>query len=189
MSPYDAFRAREQSLEEAYFRKKDAELVEKLRKVFETKRTKEELRKLTGITSEEVLDQLVSLEISGELLSAFRLYPLVEMAWADGAFDTKEARAVLNAAAQMGVPKDSQVMQRLEYWLHNGPREDARAAWRAYASELRKTLSPKELAEFREDLLKHAKEISEASGGILGMFFQVSPQEHRVIEEIRKALT
>lgn len=189
MSPYDAFRAREQSLEEAYFRKKDAELVEKLRKVFETRRTKEELRKATGITSDEVLDRLVNLSVTGEMLSAFRLYPLVEVAWADGSFDRREAAAVVNAAVRMGVPRDSEVLKRLEDWLHHGPSEDMRAAWRAYAAELRKSLSPAQLAEFRDDLLKYAREVSEASGGVLGVFFRVGSDEHRAIEEIRRLLS
>jgi hypothetical protein len=35
----------------------------------------------------------------------------------------------------------------------------------------------------------HAKDVAEASGGILGAFFQISPSEHHVIDAIKKALT
>ncbi len=41
----------------------------------------------------------------------------------------------------------------------------------AFAAELRKTLTPKELDGFRADLLRYAKTVAEASGGILGIVF------------------
>ena len=61
----DPFVARGRSFEEAYFRRKDEELVSKLRKIFQTKLSKEELRKSTGVENEEVLDRLVSLNLRG----------------------------------------------------------------------------------------------------------------------------
>ncbi len=187
--PSDAFSDRARSYEEGYFRNKDADLVNRLRSVFEAKRTREELSKVSGITNEQVLDRLVNLSLSGEMLTVFRLYPLVEIAWADGSFDKAEAEAVIHAAVKLGVPRESQAIKRLEEWLHRGPNEDARAAWRLFAAELCKVLNPKELAAFREDLLKNAKAVAEASGGLLGVFFQVSSGEHRVLEAITTALT
>lgn len=185
----DQFAARGRSLEEGYFRTKDADLVEKLRKVFETSRNKEELSKATGITNDEVLQRLVNLSIRGELLTAFKLYPLVEIVWADGSFDKAESEAVVSAAIKLGIPRDSESIKRLKDWLERGPTEDGRAAWRMFAAELRKTLNPKELATFRDDLLKYAHSVAEASGGIFGVFLQVSPEEKKVIEVIQKALT
>lgn len=189
LSTHDAFHARGRSLEEAYFRTKDAELVEKLSRIFHAKLDKEALRAASGITNEEVLDRLIQANIRGELLTVFRLYPLVEMAWASGHCDKKEAEAVLNAAAKLGLPRDSDSIHRLEEWLARGPTPDGRAAWRMFAGELRRSLTAKELATFRHDLLVHAKDVAEASGGILGTFFQVSAKEHHVIEAIKKALT
>lgn len=188
-SGHDAFHARGQSLEEAYFRTKDAELVEKLRAVFQSKLDKEELRKKTGITNDEVLDRLILANVKGELLAAFKLYPLVEVAWADGAVDRREADAVIQAAIKVGVPKDGEAIARLREWLDRGPTHDGRAAWRMFAGELRKTLSPKELDTFRDDLLKMARKVAETSGGILDMFLQVSGAEQKVIDEIKKALS
>ena len=185
----DQFAARGRGIEEGYFKTKDADLVDKLRKVFETKRDREGLSKASGITNDEVLDRLVNLSVKGELLTAFKLYPLVEIVWADGSFDKAESEAVISAAIKQGVPRDSESITRLKYWLENGPTEEGRAAWRMFAAELKKTLNPKELATFRDDLLKYAHSVAEASGGLFGVFMQVSPEEKRVIEAIQKALT
>jgi uncharacterized tellurite resistance protein B-like protein len=186
---FDAFHARGKSLEESYFRTKDAQLVEKLRKVFQSTLDKEELRKATGITNDEVLDRLIRLNVRGELLTAFKLYPLVEIAWADGRLDKKEADAVVHAAITLGLPKDSDSLARLKEWVQRGPTPDGRAAWRMFASELRKVLSPHELNTFRDDLLKHAKAVADTSGGILDMFLNTSAAEKRVIDKIRELLT
>lgn len=185
----DPFAARGRSYEEAYFRTKDADLVAKLRSVFQSDVDKESIRKATGITNEQVLDRLVKASVRGELLTAFKLYPLIEIAWADGAFDKREAEAVVSAAVKLGVPPEGEAIRRLREWLERGPTEDGRTVWKMYAAELCKTLSEKELATFREDLLKYAKSVAEASGGVLGIFMQVSPAEQRVIDGVAKALT
>jgi hypothetical protein len=186
---HDAFESRRSTFEEAYFRKKDADLVEKLRAVFQTKRDRDELKRLTGITSDEVLDRLMAVQVNGEMLTAFKLLPLVEIAWADGACDKREADAVISAAVNHGIPKDSQALDRIKDWLHRGPNPEARKAWLMYAQELRKVLSPAELKTFREDLLHTARAIAELSGGIVSTFFTVSGGEKAVLKKITDALS
>ena len=185
---HDAFETRGNSFEEAYFRTKDAELVAKLRKVFDQKMTKDELRKAAGINDEAVLDRLAALNVHGETMTAFKLLPLVELAWADGKVTKDEAAAVLAAAVKVGVAPDSQGYARMKDWLDRGPAEDGRLAWKMYAEQLRKTLSPAELKTFHDDLLANAKKVAEASGGIFG-FSKVSPSEQKVLDAINKALT
>ncbi|MFO0828594.1 MAG: hypothetical protein U0572_10660 [Phycisphaerales bacterium] len=185
----DAFDARRRGFEEEYFRTKDAQLVDKLKRVFLSKLDKEELRKKANITNEEVLDRLVAINVRGELLTAFKLYPLVEIAWADGKVDDRETRAVLDAAVKFGVPREGAAIQGLEAWLKRGPTKDGRAAWHAFAADLRNTLTPEELGTFRKDLVRAAKTVAEASGGFLGMVFQISPAEERVLHALEQALT
>src|SRR5262252_7116726 len=136
MNRTNVFEARRASFEESYFRTKDADLVEKLRRVFQAKRDKEELRRDTGITSEEVLDRLVEVNVKGQMLTAFKLLPLVEIAWADGTYDRKEANAVIEAAIKHGIPPDSAALERIKEWLHRGPNPEARKAWYMFATEL-----------------------------------------------------
>ncbi len=189
LSPSDAFETRRAGFETEYFHKKDAQLVGKLKAVFNRKLDREELRKTTGISNDEVLDRLLAVNAKGELLLAFRLYPLVEIAWADGKVDPRETKAVIDAAIRLGVPTGSAAVKALEDWLKRGPTADGRVAWRAFAGELRKTLNPAELATFRNDLLEGAKAVAKASGGILGVAFEISGKEQRVLDGISEALT
>lgn len=186
---HDSFQERGRSLEEGYFRTQDSQLVDKLRSVFEAKLAKEQLTKATGVTNPEVLDRMIALNVRGEMAIAFKLFPLVEIAWADGSFDASESEAVINAAMKFGLASDSPAMGRLKEWLKRGPTPEGRAVWHMYAAELRKTLTPKELQEFRDNLLKHARAVAEASGGVLGLFFTESHSEKKVLTDIKKALT
>jgi hypothetical protein len=186
---HDSFAARRSSFEESYFRSRDAELVDKLKRVFDAKRDREELRKATGIADDQVLDRMMAVNAKGEMLTAFKLLPLVEIAWADGSYDQKEADAVVTAAIRHGIPRDSAALERIKEWLQRGPNPEARKAWYMYAEALRKALTPAELNTFREDLLKTARHIAEGSGGILGTFFTVSKGEKQVLKKITDALT
>jgi uncharacterized tellurite resistance protein B-like protein len=185
----DMFELRRTSFEEEYFRKKDAQQVDKLKAVFQKKLDREEIRQATGITDEVVLDRLLQLNLRGELMAAFKLFPLVEIAHADGQIDEREVRAVLEAARQQGIGPDSAAYAMLERALTEGPRADARKAWYMFAEELCKALSPEELGRFRHDLLGYAERVAEASGGILNIAFTVSANEAKVIRAIEQALT
>lgn len=186
---HSAFAARGRALEEAYFRTKDAELVEKLQRIFHDKLDKDELRRATGITDEVVLDRLIAANVRGELLTVFRLYPLVEIAWANGRVNRQEAAAVIEAAVKLGLPPESESFTRLGVWLAEGPTSEGRAAWRMFARELRRLLTPQELDEFRHDLLRYARDVADASSGILGRLIPSHPREDHVIAEIKAALT
>jgi hypothetical protein len=185
----DIFEARRASFEEEYFRKKDAQQIDKLKAVFQKKLDREEIRQATGITDEVVLDRLVQLNLRGELMAAFKLFPLVEIARADGQIDARETRAVLEAARQQGIGSDSTAYALLENALAQGPRPDARKAWYLFAEELRNVLSPEQLASFRNDLLGYAKRVAEATGGLLNIAFRISANEAKVIKAIEEALT
>lgn len=186
---HDAFDARRTSFEEGYFRQKDVELADKLREVFQMKRDREDLRRLTGITSEEVLDRMMAVNARGQMLTAFKLLPLVEIAWADGGRDKREADAVIAAAIKHGVPPDSVALERIKEWLERGPDPEARKAWYMFAQELRKVLSPSELKTFRDDLVHTARQIAELSGGFFGMFLNLSQGEKHVLQKMTDALS
>lgn len=185
----DAFEKRGQALEDEYFKTRDSQLVAKLKSVFQRTFSKDELRRTSGIQNDAVLDRLVKLSLSDQSLTAFKLYPLVEIAWADGAVDDRERQAVVKAAEQFGVPPGSQALANLESRLRSGPDEDSRTAWRMFAQELRKTLTPQELATFRADLLEYANQVAKASGGVFGDVLAISPGEKRAIKAITDALT
>jgi hypothetical protein len=175
-------------VEDQYFLRKEFALLEKLKAVFQKKVDKESISKATGVMNEQVLDRLVSMQLNGEVMAAFQLYPLVEIAWADGNLSESEAKSVLAAGEKQGVRPGSRAYRMLEDRLHNGPDPEARKIWFLYAEELKKVLSPQELEAFRDDLLERARGIVAATGHIERLVFNVGG-ERKILAAIKQALT
>jgi len=185
----DVFEKRRQALEDEFFKKREQGLIEKLRKTLETEHPRDTLKQLTGIQDESVIDTLVALNVNRDTLAAFGLYPLVEVAWADGAVDDRERAAFLEAAAEHGLHAGTPGHEALRQFLKETPREDARKAWFAWAAELNERLGAEERKKVREALLARARKVAEATGGILGLGSRVSPAEQRVLDRIEQAFS
>ena len=113
----DAFSKRRQAFEEEFFNKYNQKLVDKLRVTLEKQHTREELEQLTGIHDPAVLDTLMALHVDKSTFAAFGLYPLVEVAWADGKVDEKERQAFIAAAAEHGITPGSFAHTALEEFM------------------------------------------------------------------------
>ena len=185
----DIFEKREIYLEEEYFGKKEFALLEKLKGVFQKKVDKESIRKAAGVTDEEVLDRMVEIQLNGEMMAAFQLYPLVEIAWADGDLSEKEARSVLAAAERHGVRPGTKGYEMLDRRLYKGPDPEARKIWFLYAEQLRKVLSLRELETFRNDLLERCRAVVAATGHLERLLVDVGGGERKIIAAIEQALT
>ena len=70
MSDHDAFAERGRALEEEYFRKKDRELIEKLRRASEADQARGELSKQTGVTDPAMLADLQELGLTADTVVA-----------------------------------------------------------------------------------------------------------------------
>jgi uncharacterized tellurite resistance protein B-like protein len=185
----DAFERRRKSLEEEFFARREHHLVEKLRRQLEKEQPRETLKQITGIQDESVIDTLVALHVDRDTLAAFALYPLVEVAWADGEVDERERQAFLAAAAELGLSPGTPGHDALREFLRESPREEARKAWFAWAAELKRKLDPSERQQVREGLLRRARAVAEASGGILGLGRRISAGEQKVLTAIEQALS
>ena len=177
---------RGQTLEDAFFRKRDAELIEQIARLEKIKKTREELARMSGITNAKVLDKLIELEVSPQILSSLTVIPLIEVAWADGTIDDKERAAVLGGAAGNGLRKGSPEYALLENWLTHRPPAKLLDAWMHYIEGLCEIMSGEEREAFRKDLIGRARRVAEASGGVLGMV-KVSPQELSVLKAMESA--
>lgn len=185
----DLFEERRKGLEEEFFVKREQQLVAKLRKTLEKEAPRETLTKLTGIEDPHVLDTLVALHVDRDTLAAFALYPLVEVAWADGKVDDAERTAFLKAASEHGLAADSPGHQALREFLKETPREEARKAWFAWATALKNRLSADERRALRTGLVQRAQAVAEASGGILGLGRRISAAEQAVLDKIEAAFS
>ena len=92
-------------MEDAFFRKLDADLIAELRRR-ETELTQEKvLSELSGITNKAILHQLITKGIHAEELAAFLLIPILEVVWADGNVQPAERDVVFHAVEEAGIRK------------------------------------------------------------------------------------
>ena len=70
--------------EEAYFRQKEAELIEELRRRFHQQQDRERLAEEVGVHDEQILRTFEELGFSRDTVTILHLVPLVQVAWSDG---------------------------------------------------------------------------------------------------------
>ncbi len=94
---------RRRASEDDYFRKKDRELVEKMRAAAAADRAKSELSASTGLSDPALLAELAALGFTPETVSVLPLVPIVEMAWAEGGVTAAERTLLVTLARE---PRD-----------------------------------------------------------------------------------
>jgi hypothetical protein len=99
----DPFVERRKGLEDAFFRARDCQLLERMRTELSALEEKKKLAHVSGIVEQHVLDQLVKSGVTAESLTAVVMIPIVEVAWVDGSVSMEERDAVLNAAVAQGI--------------------------------------------------------------------------------------
>jgi hypothetical protein len=180
---------RRKALEEEFFAKHNQRLLQQFRQATAAKAKTEALAAASGITDAAVLEQLAAIDLSGETVAALSLVPLIEVAWADGRLDAKEQNALLAAAEQAGLSKDSASYQLLEEWVKERPSPQVLAAWKAYVAALSMTLDGQAKHALKQDLLGRARVVAEAAGGFLGLGKRISSAEQAVLTELEQAFT
>ena len=186
MNGTDSFEMRRRGLEEAFFREKDQQLIETMRRELEAFDEKRSLSHVSGLIDDQVLENLVQVGVRAETLAAVSIVPLVEIAWCDGDVSSEERDAVLNAAIAHGVHADSPSYTLLKQWLEERPDPKVIAAWRDYVRALAHTLPKKSVADMRDVFMKRVQQVAAAAGGFLGLA-TVSQKERAKIEELSKA--
>ncbi len=181
----DPFKQREIGLEEAFFKERDQQLMEKLRGELSSLEERRKVAHVTGIVEEHVLSSLVQAGVRAETLAAVTLIPLVEVAWCDGSVAPEERDAVLNAAVGQGIHADSASYALLKRWLETHPDPQIIGAWKEYVRELAR-ITPKEtIVAMKKHMLDRAHRVAAAAGGFLGLA-TISKHEHAKIDELAK---
>jgi hypothetical protein len=173
---------RGKALEDAFFRKQDAKLKEKL----EREATKQQLCQASGIADDKALDALVAEGVTCSTLTALTLVPLIHVAWADRMMNERERKAVLKAAHEVGIGPDSDAYALVESWLDHRPPSALIEAWEESVAATLPKLDEVARAELREACLGRAHKVAEATGGILAIG-RVSAVEREALERIEKA--
>lgn len=168
-------------LENQFFFEKDRALLEQLARLRQERECVEALSKVSGITDEAVLKELVAHNIRPETLAALCLIPVIEVVWADGKVDAREIAAVLEAARKNGLAEDHAVLQE---WLRNRPDANLHDVWKKYVRALAREIDKSVMVAMEADILAHAKAVAEASGHFLGLINPISPREREVLDGI-----
>jgi hypothetical protein len=179
-SPLDE---RRQALENEFFHKENANKIQVLKQDLHESTTKDELRRVSGMTDDEVLDQLVALGLTGKTVAALSLVPLIWVAWADGVIQESERVAILNAATGKGLEAGSPGLVLLETWLEKKPDDALFRAWEQYIKSLASHLNDEQNRLLRTQIVDFARVVAESAGGFLGIG-RVTGSEERVLQRI-----
>jgi hypothetical protein len=191
MMDKDIFKERERSLEEEYFRKHEAKLVEKLRERGRLEEIAEAFAEKLQIDDPGLLRRIMALGVTLDTGAAFLLAPLVQVAWAEGTVTDRERETVLRIARERGVEKTSPAYAQLLEWLRARPADELfDTAVEAIKAGL-SVLPPDERADRAKRIVEACRQVAAASGGLsrlLGLGMGVSSEEESILDTIAAKL-
>ena len=190
MVEHDSLAERGRSLEEEYFRRKDRELIEKMRNARAAEEARGEISRKTGLQDPELLQQLQELGFTPETVGLLPVVPVLEMAWAEGEITTAEHALIVKFARSLGVVEGSAADEQLQQWMASRPDDTVfRGATRLISAMLASGSSPAGRSFTADDLVAHLEEIAAASGGILGLrVMSISSEERALLSRIASEL-
>lgn len=187
MTDKDAFSERGRTLEEDYFRRREREVIEKMRRSAAADSQRRQLGEQAGVADEEVLRDLQDLGYTPETVMLLHLVPLLQMAWAEGSVSDKERDLIVQAARSRGIAPGSTADGQLHRWLTQRPSEELFDKTLRAIRAILQARSPEERAASERDLLSLSTAIASASGGIFGMG-AVSEDERAILARISAQL-
>ena len=186
MTDKDIFAERGRSLEDDYFRKKDRELIDKMKQAAQADQSRRELGERSGLKDPDLLKDLQDLGFTPDTLALLPLVPVIQMAWAEGGITAAERTLILDLARQRGIASGTAAGRQLEEWMNTRP--DASVFARA-TRLIRAMLDSGHDSGIMsaDEVVKQAENIAYASGGILGLA-RVSQEEKAILASLASAL-
>ncbi len=177
---------RGRALENQFYEKENKEKLAAMKSKLDTQSSKEDLRKVSGMTDDAVLDKLVGLGLTANTIAALSLVPLIEVAWADGTIQDNERTAILQGAQGKNLEAGSAGYELLQSWLSRKPSDELFVAWESYIKALASQLNDEQNRVLKNQIVGFAKLVATSAGGILG-FGKVSGTEEKVLGRIESA--
>jgi hypothetical protein len=183
MADNDSLRERGRALEEDYFRKKDRELVERMRQSAAAEQARQDLGAASALRDPAILAELQELGFSAGTIPLLPLVPALQMAWAEGGVTAEERDLLVRFARTRGIAEGSPADQQLTEWMRNRPDEAVFARAGRLIQALLEAGAPTAAGLTSGDLVQYAEKIAAASGGIFG-FGKVSAEEKSLLTKI-----
>lgn len=175
------------SREAEYFRKRDQELIEKMRRAAAAERTRQELSASTGLQDPEVIVELEARGFSPGTVCLLPLVPLLEVAWAEGGVSDAERLLVIQLARSRGIAEGSAADRQLAGWLTTRPSADMFASATRLVRIMLAAAGSDQAGMTANDLVKYSETIAAASGGIFGIN-RISAEERALLQRIAAEL-
>jgi DNA-binding phage protein len=189
MTEHDGLAQRGRALEEEYFRKRDRELIDKMRQAAAAEQGRGELGRKTGLDDPALLKELQDLGFTPETVILLPVLPVLEMAWAEGEITPAERSLIVKFARSRGVDEHSAADGQMTEWMARRPDQAVfRGARRLIAAMLSSGSSPGGRLTI-DDLVAYCEEIAAASGGLLGLRIgSISVEEKALLSRIASDL-
>ena len=178
---------RRRAQEDAYFRRRDQELMEQMRRRSEVEHERCLMGEAIGLSDAQILVELQLAGYKADTIVLLELAPLLHIAWADGSVSTNERDVIFQIAARERVVYDSPAHLKLQVSLERRPPDDFfNTSLRALQAMLC-GLQPDVQKTLRRKLLDNCTTVAVASGGFFGCR-KISDEEERLLEHITTAL-
>jgi hypothetical protein len=178
---------RGRSLEDEYFRQRDRELIEKMRRAAAAEAARQEMGRKTGLVDAELLHELEALGFTPDTVGLLPLMPVLQVAWAEGGVTDEERDLLVRLARSRGIEEGSAADRQLAAWMATRP--DASVFTRAgrLISAMLASGSTEAATLSAEDLVRQCEAIAGASGGIFGLG-RISAEERALLDAIASDL-
>jgi len=184
--PYDSIHKRGRALEEAYFAERDWKLLQALRRKLSLAEAQKVLTAATGVVDEIAIPELSRIA-APQFLAVLGIFPMVEVAWCDREVTLAERKAILTAAHEMGVERETTCHKLLDRWLESRPAAGVSALWADYVRAVCAALEPATAATLKLGVIGRAEKVAAAAGGFLGMGNKISAEERACIDRLAQA--
>jgi hypothetical protein len=182
MPDHDSLAERGRALEEEYFRKKDRELIEKMRQAAAAEQARVDLGRTIGVDDPQVIEELEGLGFTPETVALLPLMPVIEVAWAEGGVTAAERDVITRLARNRGIAAGTAADRQLGEWTATRPSDNVFArARRLIRAMLDSGSGQTDLTA--DDLVRYCEEIASASGGVFGIG-RLSAEERQLIAGI-----
>jgi len=185
MSDHDASAERGRALDKEHIRKKDRELLDKIRHGSAFDQMLGVARDRTGISDLAMLAELLELGFTADTVVLLPLVPVIELAWAERGITLAERQRLVSLARSRGVEEGSTADRQLSEWMETRPAPEVfDKAGRLIAALLSsEALVTQGLTA--DQLVSYCEQIASASGGLFGLPIRtVSLEERELLTRI-----